>query len=335
MAMKQPHVMTVGGATFDLFVRTGGAVATGEGGRSLCFPVGAKIGVEQIIETCGGGASNTAVGLGRLGCAAAFCGVVGNDQWGERMLRNLQENGVDVSPATVVEGENSSSSIILSVGSGERIILYNAGSNIHLHDVTFDKAKAQEQDWIYLTHLQKLSSQILDDLAALTEGNDRIGITWNPGGTQVKAGWDAADIRPLLARTDILLLNREEALGFTHSASVDEALKTLLGAGAKTVCVTDGREGATATDGTQVFHCPPLEDAEAVDTTGAGDAFGTGLTWALLTGLDLSTALRAGTINATSVLGSIGAQAGLLTNTEMTKRLSSLDLPVQSRPLHA
>lgn len=329
--------MTIGGATFDLFVRTGGAASAGAGGqeRELRFPVGAKIGVEQIIETCGGGASNTAVGLSRLGCAVAFCGVVGNDQWGERMLKNLRENGVDASPATVVEDENSSSSIILSVESGERIILYNAGSTVHLHDVTFDRAEAQERDWIYLTHLQKAGREIMDDLAAMTGGEGRIGLTWNPGGTQVNAGWDAQENRALLAHTDILLLNKEEALGFTRTATVEDALRTLLKAGVKTVCVTDGKDGATATDGTQVFHCPPPEDVEVTDTTGAGDAFGTGLTWAILNGLDLPTALRTGTINATSVLGSIGAQAGLLTNTEMTKRLSSLQLPVQSHPLHS
>jgi malate dehydrogenase (oxaloacetate-decarboxylating) len=44
--------------------------------------VGHKVKVREVVESCGGGANNTAVGLARLGCNAAFCGVVGDDQWG-------------------------------------------------------------------------------------------------------------------------------------------------------------------------------------------------------------------------------------------------------------
>ncbi|TSC98729.1 MAG: hypothetical protein Greene101449_862, partial [Candidatus Peregrinibacteria bacterium Greene1014_49] len=67
-----------------------------------------------------------------------------------------------------------------------------------------------------------------------------------------------------------------------------------------------------------------------IDTTGAGDAFTTGVTWALLTGLTLPDALIAGTINSGSVVGAIGAQAGLLTDIEMRARMKSTSLSVSS-----
>ncbi len=333
--MARPRTMSIGGATFDLFVRMDrSAVTEADGGLSLCFPAGAKIKVEQIIETCGGGAANTSVGLARLECDTSFCGVVGSDQWGERLLKNLQDEHVDILSATVVEGENSSSSIILSLGSGERVILYNAGTNIHLQDATFDREAASKCDWLYLTHLQQGSTIIFDDIITiLSHPTKTVGLTWNPGSTQIKEGWGSPENRALLARTRVLLVNKEEAAAFTKTKETEEALRILSDAGAAVVCVTDGKNGAMATDGKTLYRCAPIADAAVVDVTGAGDAFGTGVTWAILNGLDLPTALRAGTISSTSVLGFFGAQAGLLTNTEMQKRLSSSRPDVQMTPL--
>jgi sugar/nucleoside kinase (ribokinase family) len=108
-------------------------------------------------------------------------------------------------------------------------------------------------------------------------------------------------------------------------------MHTLIEAGARVVCVTDGPHGAVATDGEALYSCPSLP-CIVTDSTGAGDAFGTAMTWALLRGKDLPTALKAGTINATSVVGSVGAQKGLLTETQIQTELSRTDIHVAVEP---
>jgi len=158
-------------------------------------------------------------------------------------------------------------------------------------------------------------------------------LTWNPGGRQIAAGIEAPLNSRLLPFTDLLLLNLEEALTFTHTSTLNDAIAKLTGSGAKRICVTDGRRGATATDGSRLYRCPCDDSVEVVDTTGAGDAFGTGVTWALLKGLPFPTALKAGTLNAASVVGAFGAQAGLLTETLMQSRLQSSSLSVTENPL--
>ncbi|MDD4319455.1 MAG: carbohydrate kinase family protein [Candidatus Peribacteraceae bacterium] len=327
-----PRTLSVGGITFDLFVRTDGShVRIDRENHALELPLGAKVRVDEIIEMCGGGASNTSVGFARLGCDAGFCGVVGSDQWGERLLENLQRQGVDTRSATVVEGENSSSSIILSVSSGERVILYNAGTNAHLHRTTFDHERAKRSEWIYLNHLQEDSIVIQDDLIGILEHTVRpIGFTWNPGGAQIEAGIASPDNHRLLAHTTVLLLNKEESLAFTGEETMEAALASCRKKGARIVCITDGENGVLAGDAAHLYRCPVLEEVPVIDTTGAGDGFGVGVSWAILHGLDLPNALRAGTINATSVLGSLGAQAGLLTDIEMQNRLRSVHLDVQA-----
>lgn len=326
--------MSIGGATYDLFVRLKKTDLCEEGGKAMfALPLGEKVHVDEVIETCGGGASNTSVGLARLGCDALFEGVLGSDLWGERLLKNLEKEGVDTQYALIVEHEVSSFSIILSARQGERVILYTPGANAHLHKSNFDREAMRQVHWVYLNHIQESAHDIQEDIVDIL-AREQPRLTWNPGGRQIAAGMEDPLNSRLLPFTDLLLLNREEALAFTHTTKIEDALPRLLKAGAKRICVTDGGKGVTATDGVRWYHCPADETAEIVDTTGAGDAFGTGVTWALLRGLPFPTALKAGTLNAASVVSAIGAQQGLLTETTMQERLrSSTRLTVTDRLL--
>lgn len=324
---SSPRTLSIGGATYDLFLEMGDALKHDAAG--LLLPSGGKIRVKGVTETCGGGACNTAVGLARLGLSAGFCGIVGSDQWGERLIATMKKEGVNTASATVVEHETSSFSIILTMGSGERTILYTPGVNEHLHDAMFDVAAIDTCTAVYLNHLSDSSCMIEDDIVKAILRHPDIHLTWNPGGCQIEQGFDAKEKKDLLKVTDLLVLNKEEAMKFSRTGSVKEALMTLSKAGAKHVCITDGKHGVTATDGAKTWHCPVLKDTKIVETTGAGDAFGTGATWALATGKSLPDALKAGTLNAASVVGRIGAQAGLLTDTQMIDALKTVSLVIE------
>jgi ribokinase len=332
--MTRPRVLTIGGATVDLFVTPAqGSLKVDEKTQAILLPVGHKVRVQDVTEACGGGATNTAVGLSRLGCSAAFCGIIGSDQWGERILENLRKEKVDHASATIIENETSAFSIILNTESGERSILYTAGAGAHLHDATFDKDGAAKADWIVFNHIHEKSCIIMDDVTEVLKKNPKIGLTWNPGGRQLAQGIHGPDNAALLKHTTFLQLNKEEAFAFTQKTSVKGAIQTLLKAGVRVVCVSDGPRGCTASDGRALYHCPTVPGAKVIDATGAGDAFCTGVTWAMLAGLDLPTALKAGTINATSVLAAIGAQAGLLTDIDMRQRIKDTALSVDARAL--
>lgn len=326
------RTLSIGGATYDLFVRLPDTEkGYCEDAQSFSLPLGAKIRVQEVIETCGGGASNTSVGLARLGCTACFEGVLSTDQWGEKLHKNLQNEGVDTGCITFVEDEVSSFSLILSGTEGERVILYEAGTNGHLHDVTFDKDMLQEMDWIYLNHIQEGSCVIQDDIVeALTAVHT--GLTWNPGGCQIDTGADHPSNTELLAHTDLILLNKQEALGFTNTLTIEEACMVLLGHGVKNIAITDGKNGTVATDGTMLYQIGVL-DTHVVDTTGAGDAFGVGMTWGLLQGMTLIESLKTGNINAASVVSAYGAQTALQTDKQILNTLNTVDLPVTSHPL--
>lgn len=318
--------LSIGGATYDLFLEMEEGIPVRD--NTIELVAGGKLPVKRVVECTGGGACNTSVGLSRLGLRAGFCGIVGSDQWGEKLLTTLMNERVNVTPATVVDGETSSFSIILTLQSGERTILYAPGVNEHLHDVTFDTDAISTTEVLYLNHLSETSCAIEDDLIEAVINHPTVRLTWNPGGCQIAAGIDAPNKAALLKQTNILLLNKEEALAFTRSADTDEAFVKLERAGVKHICITDGRNGSTGSAQGKHYHCPILPNVDVVETTGAGDAFGIGVTWALALGHSLQEALMAGTLNAASVVGQIGAQAGLLTATQMNDRLSHCPLRV-------
>jgi sugar/nucleoside kinase (ribokinase family) len=296
--------------------------------HAIALAVGGKLPVKRVVECTGGGACNTSVGLSRLGLRAGFCGIVGTDQWGEKLLTTLMNERVNVTPATIVDGETSSFSIILTLPSGERTILYAPGVTEHLHDVTFDTEAIRSTDILYLNHLSETACAIEDDLIDAIIDHPTIRLTWNPGGCQIAAGIEAANKAAILKQTNVLLLNNEEALAFTRSTDIDDAFLRLERTGAKHICITDGKNGSIGSIGGKRYHCPVLPDVNVIETTGAGDAFGIGVTWALATGHSLQEALMAGTLNAASVVGQIGAQAGLLTTTQMQERLSRCPIRV-------
>lgn len=322
------NTMSIGGATYDLFVHTDHSVVHELDGKpAFTLPLGTKMRVKSVQGQSGGGACNTATGLARLGASAHFCGIVGSDQWGQDLLSGMKKEGVCTDHVTVVENESSSFSILLMANTGERVTLYEPGANAHLDDVTFAREEAATMDWIFLNHLNRESCEIQDDVIDMLIAIKGPSLTWNPGGCQIERGMKEKQNQQLLAHTTVLLVNRHEAMAFTGVETLDEAIYRLSAAGPRIVCVTDGDKGAYATDGEQRYFCPSLP-CDVVDTTGAGDAFGTGFTWAVMTGKTLPVALQAGTINAKSVVSAIGAQPGLLTHTEMHTALAQTTLDV-------
>lgn len=327
--------MSIGGATYDLFVRTAHDLVQTEQKKqaTLALPLGEKIRVQDVIQTCGGGACNTAVGFARLGADAYVSCILGSDQWGEALLQNFHAEHVRTNCTTIVEKEHSSFSIILSAGSGERVILYSPGTNDHLHDATFDRETACNMDWIYLNHIQEGSCIIQDDIIDILTGNHALRMTWNPGGCQLDMGIKEKHMSKLLTYTTILLLNQEEAYRFTKTETIDDALYALCRAGPKIICITQGKNGVTATDGTAQYHCPVPHRSTVVDTTGAGDAFGTAVSFAIAEGWTLSDALKAGTFNAANVVGVFGAQAGLLSKKRLLADITQKPLAISVSPL--
>ena len=125
-----------------------------------------------------------------------------------------------------------------------------------------------------------------------------------------------------------LILNKDEAIELVYSSgrkieSIDQLLKKIKAWGPKIIAITEGSRGAWLYDGRKIYH-QAAYSVKIVDTTGAGDAFGSTLVAGLILYNDLEKALKLAIINSASVLTEIGAHNGLLNLKELNKKLSKI-----------
>jgi hypothetical protein len=112
--------------------------------------------------------------------------------------------------------------------------------------------------------------------------------------------------------------------------SMPKFFKEVIKMGPQIVVVTNGANGVyVVTDHTIYFH--PSMKIDVTNTVGAGDAFGSCFVASLLHGYSVPEALRNGIVNSASVLCSLGAKTGLLTNEQLKKRIQQ----VPSNLVHA
>jgi sugar/nucleoside kinase (ribokinase family) len=177
--------------------------------------------------------------------------------------------------------------------------------------------------WVYLTSLSGNFTGKLNNLFEHCQKKN-IQIAWNPGKDQLKLG--LKKLAKFMKTTCVFDLNRDEALELLIGLKKGQAknnirfiLKELHKQGQKLTVVTDGPKGAYLYDGKKVYFRAALK-RKGINTTGAGDSFGSGLVAGLIKyDQDLDKSLKLGIYNSNSVIMKIGAQQGILAASDLKK----------------
>jgi ribokinase len=309
---KKFDVITVGSAVIDQYVRSA-AFETKKDSQSLsgfdtCFPLGAKLPIDEIEIQSGGGATNAAVTFARLGLKTATIGRVGKDLYGDLIKDVLQEEKIHTDLIQIDKEHRTGQSIIFLADVGHRTIFVHRGASATINKREIPWSSLQTR-WFYVTSLGGdlgLVSMILDRAEACGAS-----VCWNPGSAELKKGF--AKLAPLLKRVDILDLNREEAATLTeqpirHLKSIVDKLGVYPRLG---LLITDGPSGAYLHTKCCTWYAPPLP-AKRVNTTGAGDAFGSGFIAGFIPTCDLHIAMKMGMLNSLGVITHMGAKTGIL-----------------------
>lgn len=321
-------IITIGDATVDVFLKIHDASVQCSLDRRnclLCFRYADKIPVEQFMQTpAAGNAANNAVGSARLGLSVALVTILGADEAGRVIQRELRRDGVALGYVTTDRRHGTNYSTVLNYQRERTILIYHAPR-------TYALPKLASSFWVYLTSMGRGWERIAP---ALRRYLKRTGasLAFNPGTHQLRSA--RRTLHLLLAETSVLLVNREEAaflLGTTPATAPRNLLGRLRKLGPKTVVMTDGVEGSYALHEEGMWFTPASR-VPTVEPTGAGDAFSTGFLAALLYGSGVAEAQRWGTLNAGSVVQHIGPQAGLLTAATMRRMLKKYPTLV-ARPL--
>jgi ribokinase len=314
----QIDVMSIGDIVTDAFINLLDDQAVtyeNEKGKWLAIPFGTKIPFEsaQVIEAVGN-AANGATAFARLGLKTTFATNVGDDQAGRDMVVSLQKEHIDTSFVHINANMPSNYHYVLHYGAERTILIKHEKYDYH-----WPKVRPSEVPrWVYFSSISQDTETYHDAVTEWLEDNPEVKLAFQPGTFQMEMG--AERLKRLYARTEVLVLNREEAVlvGGGNYDDVHDLINRLHGLGAKTVIVTDGPDGAYASDGDNRFRMPLYPDpAPPVDRTGAGDSFASTLVAALIKGNTLEGALQWAPINSMSVVQKVGAQAGLLTEGQL------------------
>lgn len=329
----QFDLISVGDSTIDIFMQVEQketeAVCALEAEKNLiCFAYGSKIPVSTYKRIpASGNAANNAIGSARLGLRTALYTVLGNDQESNDTKKVFEREGVDITYTTVNPSVGSNLSVVLNY-SGERTIFVYHQPKKYDFPLNLPTPK-----WVYLTSVgldhQHLHEQVLEFIK-----RTQTKLAFNPGSYQLRDGINL--LQPVLSLTDVLVLNKEEAIGLVGGAGKD-VKQLILELKAKCpgcVVITDGASGSFASyDGREIWHAGVSTSAPIVEKTGAGDAYSTGFVAALIQGKTLPEAMLWGTMNSTSVVGYIGAREGLLTPLKMQEMIKLYGEEVKPRML--
>jgi len=277
--MKAYDLLVVGEINPDLVLRGDDVVPRFGQAEKMVDAADLTIGSSSAIMACA---------AARLGLRTAFVGVVGDDAFGRFMLDAMTERGVDTRSCIVDEALETGVSVILSKGADRAILT-------HLGAISALRADQVDRDLLRAArHLHVGSYFLLDalrpGLADLFREARQEGLT-----TSLDTNWDPRDrwndaLPAVLAQTDVLLPNAEEALRISGRSSLDDAIDAL-GDVVRTVAVKLGAAGGRAARDGRRASAPSLQ-VELVDTTGAGDTFDAGFLYGHLNDWTLDEALR-------------------------------------------
>ena len=331
------NVLTIGGAARDIIFATdkGRIISTPQNlteQKLLAFEYGAKIKSDQVYFSSGGGACNAAASLSRLGIKTAVLLRIGDDQNGTEIKNNLLREKVEVK--FIQEDKKTGTSvsfIVVDKESGDRVIFNWRGANKKLK-VESRELEALKPKWIYLTSLSGDWEKSLAKINSFVKKN-KIKLAFNPGSAQIKAG--RKKLLEILRSTEILLLNRDEAIELALSCKKQKnknfndpasLIKIIREWGPKIVIVTQGLSGAWVGDKENIYYARATSK-KRIDTTGAGDAFGSGFFGGfILSGENIKESLKYAIINSGNVVKHYGAQEGLLTLAKIKSRLNRVKI---------
>lgn len=297
-------VISLGTATYDVFLRSVG-MQINDG--DICVRYGAKLEVNEIYFDYGGGGTNSAVTFARQGLNVAAVVQIGNDFFGNKITEELKKEKVDTDLIDIQEGFTDYSTILWAPDGGRTVLVYRGKTRLEVKNIAWNKLDAK---WVYVSSLEG-NLQIIENLK-FQISNCRI--MWNPGGRELK---QKEKVLSLLPKITVLNLNKEEMVELLGDEK--DLLKKAQELPCEHVIITDDKRGAYLWDkkNSVWWKSGIFEDSPRVETTGAGDAFGSGLATGLIKGLSLEDCLYLASANASSVVAMVGAKKGILKDKDL------------------
>lgn len=262
------------------------------------------------IETSGGSAANTIVGLASLGARTAFIGKVKTDLLGETFTHDIRAAGVTFDTPPASDGPSTARCYVLVTPDGERTLntYLGAAQDLHPNDVDEEAVASAAITYLegYLWDPKNAKDAFLKAAAAAHKAGRLVALTLSDAFCVDR--WRDEFLQLTRSRTvDLLFANEAELRSLYETADFDAAVAALR-RDARFAAVTRSEKGCVVVTPEKIEAVPAFPISRLVDTTGAGDLFAAGFLFGIAKGKDHQTAGRLGALAAAEVIQHLGAR---------------------------
>lgn len=317
MPAPRYDVLGIGNAIVDVIARTEDDFLVAQGMQKGTMALIDEARAQAIysamgpaVESSGGSAANTIVGVASFGARAAFVGKVKDDELGRAFAHDIRAANVAFDTKPAPGGPSTARCYIMVTPDGERTMNTFLGAAQDLKPGDIDEAQVASAAVTYL------EGYLWDPPQAKDAFVKAAGIAHKAGRQVALTLSDAfcvdryrAEFLALIRKgtVDIVFTNERELHSLYQTAEFDSAVKALRGE-AKLAVVTRSEKGCVVVsrNGVEAVAAEPVE--QVADVTGAGDLFAAGFLVGLARGKDHRTAARLGGLAAAEVIQHIGAR---------------------------
>jgi adenosine kinase len=317
MPATQYDVLGIGNAIVDVIARTEEDFLLKQGMNKGTMALIDEARAQAIydamgpaIETSGGSAANTIVGLASLGSRAAFIGKVRDDELGRAFSHDIRAAGVAYATPPAADGPSTARCYVLVTPDGERTMNTYLGAAQDLHPADIDAEMVAASAIVYLEGYlwdPKNAKDAFVKAAKIAHEAKRM-VALSLSDAFCVDRWRAEFLQLMRWGTvDLIFANEGELHSLYQTSDFDTALKAVR-ADVATAVVTRSEKGCLiiSREGTEAVPAFPVE--RVVDTTGAGDLFAAGFLSGLARGADDRSCGRLGALAAAEVIQHLGAR---------------------------
>lgn len=253
---------------------------------------------ESFQTFFGGKGANQAIALSRSGLDVSMIGAVGKDVFGQALIDNLKENGINTDMIQTVEtAESGSAHIQVMDGDNRIIIIPGANDRLSIDVVKQYQQQLQQMEMVILQNEIPVETiEYIIDFCA----TQRIQVLYNPA--------PAKEIsEEYIEKVTYLTPNEHEAVLLFGNKERAEVLRNY----PNKLIITLGDQGATFFDGEAEVIVPAQKVATVIDTTGAGDTFNGYFAKGIIEGLTIAESLKLGNAASAIAIQTKGAQNGI------------------------
>ncbi len=252
-------------------------------------------------QASGGSAANTIHGLAKLGVETAYIGKIGRDDLGRFFISDLEKS--NIKPYVLESDNDTGISIAMVSPDSERTMATCLGAAVELNANDLKPEILQGYKYLHLEGYLVLNRELVKKAIQLAKENYMLVSLDLASFNVVEDNMDF--LHSIIDKVDIVFANEEEAKAFTKMEPED-ALDEI-GKYCEIAVVKLGKKGSIIKNGERNFKVNAAE-ADAIDTTGAGDLYASGFLYGLIEGYPVNKCGEIASLVASQVIEEIGAK---------------------------